>query len=255
MPPRGSSGPRVAFSGARAWPRDIPSVAALRPDAERLAQRVAASDATPRLAGVLVNRNRRRMLSVHPDGRWFELRVCWRLLPHADAVADAVTHWQRRGAFPSSLQDVIHALEPAPAVSPSGPAKGSTYDLARVLTAARAFVPEFEDTTADVQAVWSRRSTGARTSLRLGSVRAGESVIRVHPTLDRGSVPEYVVHMVVYHELCHVIAPPLSRRDARIAGEPHRIHHRAFRALEARYPHLEEANRWVRDNFSHLAQS
>jgi len=100
---------------------------------------------------------------------------------------------------------------------------------------------------------WGRRSPvrGQRRSLRLGSLRASERHITVHPVLDIPLVPRYVLDGVVYHELCHWVAPPLDARAAR-AQRTHRIHHRAFRALEARFPFAERVDTWIEENITWL---
>lgn len=97
---------------------------------------------------------------------------------------------------------------------------------------------------------WGRRSSapGRRTSLRLGSMNVRTRTMLIHPVLDEPGVPLYVVDMVVWHELCHWICPPLP------AGQPNRIHHPEFRQLERRFPALDEADQWITRNFAWLAR-
>lgn len=73
----------------------------------------------------------------------------------------------------------------------------------------------------------------------------------VHPVLDNERVPDYVTDFIVFHELCHHVSPPLTLAQARRRGE-HRIHHRHFRALEARCPYVDESTLWVRQHLDWL---
>lgn len=59
---------------------------------------------------------------------------------------------------------------------------------------------------------------------RWASATPAERTIRISHTLQ--SAPEYALDSVIFHELCHFLEPN---------------HSSAFRALEARYPHLEKA--------------
>ena len=59
---------------------------------------------------------------------------------------------------------------------------------------------------------------------RWASATPAERTIRISHTLQ--GAPEYALDSVIFHELCHFLEPN---------------HSPAFRALEARYPHLEKA--------------
>lgn len=247
----------VVFSGRSNWPRDLPSVASLRPAAEEIARGIAQlSRPGARPAALVVNRNRTRLMSVRPQGTRYEVRVCWRLLAHAPVVVDAIATWLETGRFHDGLAEVVAQLDrlpPTPAPAANDAHQGQHVNLQAVLRDVAKWVPEHTARVDELRIVWSQRRK-ATSSLRLGSARPDERLIRIHPSLDARDVPEYVTQMVVYHEVCHCIAPPLSPSQAQEIGEPHRIHHREFRALEARYPQLDEANRWVRDHFQRLAR-
>ncbi len=90
---------------------------------------------------------------------------------------------------------------------------------------------------------WGRASTRKRIrSLRLGSYVSESNLIRIHPHLDRTTVPARFVRYIVFHEHLHALYP--SHKDP--AGRW--VHHtRAFRQREARYPDYEWALRWERD--------
>ncbi|WP_237200356.1 M48 family metallopeptidase [Rothia nasimurium] len=63
---------------------------------------------------------------------------------------------------------------------------------------------------------------------RWGSATPAQLTIRVSNVLV--GAPEYVVDYVIFHELCHLVQAN---------------HSAAFRALEARYPHLERARAFL----------
>jgi len=98
---------------------------------------------------------------------------------------------------------------------------------------------------------WSADTGRPQRSLRLGRLRPDTGDLVLHPVLDHERVPESVTDFIVFHELCHHVAPPLTPAQARRRGEP-RIHHGHFRALEARCPHVDESRLWVRRNLEWL---
>lgn len=174
------------------------------------------------------------------------------MLEAPDLVVESVCSQLRWGRFPAALSDFLQTLNtPMAPAAPLRPA-GDTADLRDVLGVVSGHLPDGESVPESVVIGWARRTSGKRRSIRLGSATTNGQ-IRIHPALDSPDVPEYVLHMVVYHELCHCIRPPLSRAEAKRRRE-HRIHHSQFRALEARFPTLDEANEWVRDNLDSLLQ-
>ncbi len=193
------------------------------------------------------------MLTITRSGKWFELRIGLPMLAAPELVAQSVCFQLRHGRFPDELSDYLQTLrEPTAAPRPLRPS-GKTVDLREVLESVGALLPEGLDIPPSLAIGWARRTSGKRRSIRLGSATV-QGQIRIHPALDSSDVPEYVLHMVVYHELCHCLRPPLTRTQAKRRRE-HRIHHSEFRALEAYFPRLEEANAWVRDNLDSLLHS
>lgn len=97
---------------------------------------------------------------------------------------------------------------------------------------------------------WGRRSAGRnRRSIRLGSYRREQHLIRIHPALDAEFVPPYVVEAVVHHEMLHTVIP------VRIGGNARRIvHGRDFRNRERQFYEYERAKKWCREHVSRLLQ-
>lgn len=251
--------PPVRFRAATRWSRGSPTHGEARARVRALLYALDPA-VRARVAEVTVNENRRHWLTVRSTsrGRW-RLSLHWGLLAHVDALRDALTTFGRTGQFGEGLQAVIDNASAALDIEPVQPelprlrAHGQHVDLARLLEQARRYLPAHV-APPELSIGWSRASGRARRSLRLGRADVERGRITIHPVLDRAEVPEYVVEMVVYHELCHVVAPPLSADEAARTRQ-RRIHHRAFRALERRYPRLDEADEWIREHLSELLRS
>ena len=68
------------------------------------------------------------------------------------------------------------------------------------------------------------------------------AVIRIHPALDHGQVPECVVERVVFHEMLHQV----------FGLDPGRVHTREFAGAERKYRHFRKAMAWERKNLDWL---
>ncbi|MFO7155886.1 MAG: hypothetical protein DIU72_004625 [Pseudomonadota bacterium] len=83
-----------------------------------------------------------------------------------------------------------------------------------------------------------------RRTIKLGSYSADARLIRIHPALDQAHVPPWFVQWIVFHEMLHHVHG--VRRGRR------RVHTPAFLRDEKRFPYLEEARRWERENLDSL---
>lgn len=129
---------------------------------------------------------------------------------------------------------------------------GTCYDLREILGDVARGAP-FGGLSA-VGISWAKRGKPGAHSVRLGSYRAArgggdEGVIRVHPLLDRASVPRFVVEHVVHHELVHHL---LAVTEGKAAG---RCHGAVFRRLEAQFGQHGEAERWLREQLPRLLRA
>jgi len=94
---------------------------------------------------------------------------------------------------------------------------------------------------------WSRRTSGRRRrSIRLGSWNVERNLIRIHPVLDDGWVPDYVLRFVVFHELLHAIMGSQQHRGRRV------FHTAAFRDREQSHPDFNRAEGWIHDHLDAL---
>jgi hypothetical protein len=97
---------------------------------------------------------------------------------------------------------------------------------------------------------WGRRAAGGnRRSIRLGSYRREQNLIRIHPALDAPFVPAYVVEAVVHHEMLHAVIPVRVGRNGRRI-----VHGGDFRAGELGFSSYRRAKMWRREHIARLLQ-
>lgn len=95
---------------------------------------------------------------------------------------------------------------------------------------------------------WGRRpARRRRRSIRLGSYRKEQNLIRINPALDAGFVPASVVEALVHHEMLHAVIPVRRGENGRRV-----IHGREFQAREREYHGCLEAKKWTRENLGLL---
>lgn len=187
---------------------------------------------------VRITANRRSVLWWRRSADHLLLSVHWALAPHADEVLRVV---ERDPAAWARLR--AHLPERPPSPARTEPA-GRVHDLAALTALERQRLPDLPE----VPVTWGRWSgRPARRSLRLGSCEPGPSpLIRIHPVLDHADVPGWFVGFVLFHELLHVVHPPIEREGRRLVHPP------AFRAAERRHPHHSDAHAWELKNLDAL---
>jgi SprT-like family protein len=98
---------------------------------------------------------------------------------------------------------------------------------------------------------WARMSRGLgrahrRHSIKLGSYRGRDPLIRVHPVLDAAWVPAFFVEYIVYHEMLHHVIPMPMQNGRRT------LHGPDFRARERQFHDYDLAIAWERENLDRL---
>ncbi|MCJ7595201.1 MAG: hypothetical protein MUO52_10570 [Desulfobacterales bacterium] len=104
----------------------------------------------------------------------------------------------------------------------------------------------FEDKVRCAITWGNRKRRPGKKRVRLGSYSPYSNVIRINPLLDRPGVPSYVIEHVVYHEMLH------QQLGMRKSNGRRLCHHEAFREKEKAFARREEAQTWIRENFSRL---
>jgi hypothetical protein len=247
----------------KSWPSGAPAVEDVMETARSL--RSAVNEGLPArttysLDRIVVNANKRVSVSLEePKPGSIQLRTHWLLLDDG-RLAPALVDGLSSGRFPRVMREIVdevrHRAPTSYCYSSSKrtyQSKGEWIDLGRVLEAVRRYLPD-NNIARDVTIGWGRKTRSRKRrqrSIKLGSMVDRERLIRVHPVLDNPWIPGHVIEFVVYHELCHFAAPPLTARQARKRQE-HRIHHRTFRTLENQFPDKASAEQWIDDNLDRL---
>jgi hypothetical protein len=112
-------------------------------------------------------------------------------------------------------------------------AQGRVYDLERMF--ARLNRRYFQGELPTPTITWSQR----RTRRILGHHDRVYETITISKTLDSPEVPEWFAEYIMYHEMLHIKHP------ARVMNGRRYYHTVAFRSDERRFPHYDEAQRWL----------
>ena len=112
-------------------------------------------------------------------------------------------------------------------------AQGRVYDLERMF--ARLNRRYFQGELPTPTITWSQR----RTRRILGHHDRVYETITISKTLDSPEVPEWFTEYIMYHEMLHIKHP------ARVMNGRRYYHTVAFRTDERRFPHYDEAQRWL----------
>lgn len=197
---------------------------------------------------LVVTNNRKRMVTARRNGRRHELRVHHMFLDAPDETIAALVglargHEEGREALRRYIHDNGDAIERERRPSAMRTA-GAVHDLDAALVRAMSLVDR--DGFDDLRITWGRDGRGRR-SIRFGSYDFEQRLIRIHPALDETWVPRYFVEFVVYHELLHVVVPPVTDEEGR-----RDLHPPEFRELEARFPDFDEALTWQRANLDRI---
>lgn len=112
-------------------------------------------------------------------------------------------------------------------------AQGEIYDLDKMFV--RLNRRYFRGDLVKPTLTWSQR----RTRNILGHHDRVYDTITISKTLDTLEIPERFVEFILYHEMLHVKHP------ARLINGRRYYHTNAFRLDERRFPHYEEAQKWL----------
>lgn len=108
------------------------------------------------------------------------------------------------------------------------------------------------DDAVQARITWAKQTVPRgrmRRSIKLGSYRSSESLIRVHPVLDAAWVPEFFVEFIVYHEMLHQVVRP------KVQGARREFHCREFRRRERQFAEYERSLMWEQEHLRRLLRS
>ncbi|MEX2608098.1 MAG: hypothetical protein WD708_12205 [Kiritimatiellia bacterium] len=153
--------------------------------------------------------------------------------------------WKRVAAFARTIEvapDSKRVRKPHPRKT-----TGRCFDLQRELAVVKATYFENPPEAEITWGILRKRSRRKRRSIRFGSWHENEKLVRIHPLLDQSWISLNFIHYLIYHELCHAVAKPETSETGH-----RRIHHRAFKDLESRFPDLKAMEKLATDIFRRL---
>jgi len=156
-----------------------------------------------------------------------------RLIRHESAEARRTI-----GAFVderSRVWDELADRPPRPLVIQT---KGRIYDLQAIFNGLNL---TYFDGECGARITWGRgqRAARNRNQITFGTFDETANLIRIHPILDRRTVPEHFIQYIVYHEMLHAVLPPTVSPSGR------RLYHsRLFRQRERMFTDFARAQRW-----------
>ena len=123
-------------------------------------------------------------------------------------------------------------------------ARGNVHDLQAIFDRLNA---QYFDGRVAARIGWGPNRGGRRRrTIKTGVYVQEARLIRIHPALDRGEVPELYVAAVVFHEMLHQVVPAVERNGRRI------VHGAGFRRRERAYPDHVRAKQWEEENLQLL---
>jgi hypothetical protein len=112
--------------------------------------------------------------------------------------------------------------------------KGKHYDLDQIFEELN--LRFFHGLMARPQMTWS----GKHSLRSLGHYDPAHNTIVISSVFDRAGVPRYAVEYIVYHEMLHL------RHPVKLRGSRRSVHPPAFQAEEKLFPHLAEAQQFMK---------
>ena len=100
----------------------------------------------------------------------------------------------------------------------------------------------------DLRITWFGKSNQRNRSLvTFGLYYDPLKLIKIHRILDAQSVPDYVIHYVIYHEMLHFVCPAYVDKKGM-----NRVHSKEFKTLEQEFLHYDLAQRWIKEHQEYL---
>lgn len=121
--------------------------------------------------------------------------------------------------------------------------KGEIYDLDAIFDSLNSIY--FRSSLPKPVLTWS----AGKTYRILGHHDSTHETVVISRSLDSLSVPKYVVEYVVFHEMLHVAHPTVHHNGRRYNHTP------TFRRDERKFPHYEQAERWIERNVGKLKRN
>ena len=106
---------------------------------------------------------------------------------------------------------------------------------------------EYFDDKVQAKIMWGRDvKSRNKSGFRYGSYDEGKKLIRIHPRLKQDFVPQCVLELTVYHEMCHQFVPSYKKNGT------WQSHHPEFKRKEREFKGFKDARNWEKYNWHRL---
>lgn len=106
---------------------------------------------------------------------------------------------------------------------------------------------EYFDDKVQAKIMWGRDvKSRNKSGFRYGSYDEGKKLIRIHPRLKQDFVPQSVLELTVYHEMCHQFVPSYKKNGS------WQSHHPEFKKKEREFKDFKDARNWEKHNWHRL---
>ena len=106
---------------------------------------------------------------------------------------------------------------------------------------------EYFDDKVQAKIIWGRDvKSRNKSGFRYGSYDEGKKLIRIHPRLKQDFVPQCVLELTVYHEMCHQFVPSYKKNGT------WQSHHPEFKRKEREFKGFKDARNWEKHNWHRL---
>ena len=191
---------------------------------------------------VIITDNRSSMISVRKVRGVYRVRLHRMFLHATPEVLTEIPRYVKTGKLASAVRKYIDENAHRIRATKCGRRRvrichaGRYYNVKEVFDSLNR---TYFDSSIQCLITWGKKSTGKnRRSIRFGSFKAADNIIRIHPALDSSRVPEYFIAFIVYHEMLH----------CRFRPSPGRVHPPEFRKAEEGFREYERAVAWERRN-------
>ena len=106
---------------------------------------------------------------------------------------------------------------------------------------------EYFNDKVQAKIMWGRDvKSRNKSGFRYGSYDEGKKLIRIHPRLKQDFVPQSVLELTVYHEMCHQFVPSYKKNGT------WQSHHPEFKKKEREFKDFKDARNWEKHNWHRL---
>ena len=142
------------------------------------------------------------------------------------------------------ILEYIEEQEPVSEEEEIVPVAGDERDLDKIFERLN---QEYYNNKIQAKIMWGRDvKSRNKSGFRYGSYDEGKKLIRIHPRLKQDFVPQCVLELTVYHEMCHQFTPSYKKNGT------WQSHHPEFKRKEREFKDFKDARNWEKHNWHRL---